>query len=193
MDWRRAQLTQLTDDRALDLEPRYSPDGKYLYFVSDRTGVYNLYAYELADQEDLAGHQRRQRRLRSGHLARRQDRWRSSAFSALGYDARDGDARSARRGARRLRRCSIAPTITPPPEEPRKPTHATTRFRTLFPWTFAPVRAPDGYGEILGFNLAGSDVVGRHSWNAARSASAPAAPTTCSSPRTTSTTGCGRR
>src|SRR5206468_3055449 len=40
-------LRRLTADRALDVDPRYSPDGRYLYFCSDRTGVYNLYAFEV--------------------------------------------------------------------------------------------------------------------------------------------------
>jgi dipeptidyl aminopeptidase/acylaminoacyl peptidase len=34
-------------DRAMDVDPRFSPDGRYLVFSSDRTGIYNVYAYEL--------------------------------------------------------------------------------------------------------------------------------------------------
>ncbi len=34
-------------DRALDGAAAWSPDGKYLYFSSDRSGVYNIYAYDL--------------------------------------------------------------------------------------------------------------------------------------------------
>jgi len=41
------RLSYVTRDRALDLEPRYSPDGEFLYFVSDRSGVYNVYAHHL--------------------------------------------------------------------------------------------------------------------------------------------------
>src|SRR5262249_55748953 len=44
-------LPRIPSDRAVDLEPRFSPDGRYLYFVSDRTGIYNLYAYERATQK----------------------------------------------------------------------------------------------------------------------------------------------
>jgi hypothetical protein len=35
-------------DRAIDQQPTFSRDGRYLYFTSDRTGVANVYAYELA-------------------------------------------------------------------------------------------------------------------------------------------------
>jgi len=41
------ELRYITHDRALDLEPRFSPDGKWIYFVSDRTGIYNLYAHHM--------------------------------------------------------------------------------------------------------------------------------------------------
>jgi hypothetical protein len=38
----------VTADRALDQNPSYSADGKTLYFTSDRTGVMNVYAYDVA-------------------------------------------------------------------------------------------------------------------------------------------------
>jgi Tol biopolymer transport system component len=37
----------LSVDRAMDVDPRFSPDGRTLLFSSDRTGIYNIYAYEL--------------------------------------------------------------------------------------------------------------------------------------------------
>ena len=39
---------EVTHDRAIDGDPSYSRDGKWLVFHSDRTGVMNVYAYELA-------------------------------------------------------------------------------------------------------------------------------------------------
>jgi hypothetical protein len=33
-------------DRAIDQQPTWSPDGKTLYFVSDRTGIPNVFAYD---------------------------------------------------------------------------------------------------------------------------------------------------
>jgi WD40-like Beta Propeller Repeat len=38
----------LAHDRAMDVDPRFSPDGRYIVFSSDRTGIYNAFAYELA-------------------------------------------------------------------------------------------------------------------------------------------------
>jgi hypothetical protein len=40
-------LEDITHDRAIDLGPAWSADGKILFFASDRTGIFNIYAYEL--------------------------------------------------------------------------------------------------------------------------------------------------
>ena len=40
----------LAVDRAMDVDPRFTPDGRYLLYASDRTGIYNVYAYELATE-----------------------------------------------------------------------------------------------------------------------------------------------
>jgi Tol biopolymer transport system component len=41
-------LVDVTHDRAIDGDPVFSPDGRWLYFHSDRTGISNIYAYEIA-------------------------------------------------------------------------------------------------------------------------------------------------
>ena len=40
-------VQQITDDEAVDAAPAWSPDGRYIVFSSDRTGITNLYAYDL--------------------------------------------------------------------------------------------------------------------------------------------------
>ena len=37
-------------DRAMDMDPSWSPDGRFIVFSSDRTGIFNLYAYEVATE-----------------------------------------------------------------------------------------------------------------------------------------------
>jgi hypothetical protein len=44
------RVLEVTADRALDMSPAWSRDGKTLYFDSDRTGIQNIYAYDLADR-----------------------------------------------------------------------------------------------------------------------------------------------
>ncbi|HEY4395571.1 MAG TPA: hypothetical protein VGP64_15985 [Polyangia bacterium] len=41
----------LAVDRAMDIDPRFSPDGRYLLYSSDRSGINNIYAYELATRQ----------------------------------------------------------------------------------------------------------------------------------------------
>lgn len=40
-------VRELTRDRAVDNAPAWSPDGRYVLFSSDRTGIADLYAYDL--------------------------------------------------------------------------------------------------------------------------------------------------
>jgi Tol biopolymer transport system component len=47
IDVETKRVERLTRDRALDMNPAWSPDGKWIYFSSDRTGIYNIYAYEM--------------------------------------------------------------------------------------------------------------------------------------------------
>jgi Tol biopolymer transport system component len=48
VDRRTGWTIPVTHDRANDLSPTWSRTGRFVYFSSDRTGVFNLYAYELA-------------------------------------------------------------------------------------------------------------------------------------------------
>lgn len=43
-------VQEITNDRAVEMSPAWSPDGRYLYFDSDRTGIANIYAYDLVDR-----------------------------------------------------------------------------------------------------------------------------------------------
>jgi len=51
LDSRGNKIDELMHDRAVDGAATWSPDGKVIYFASDRTGVFNLYAYELASKK----------------------------------------------------------------------------------------------------------------------------------------------
>ena len=51
VDRRTGWTIPVTHDRANDLSPAWSRTGKFLFFTSDRTGVFNLYAYQLATGE----------------------------------------------------------------------------------------------------------------------------------------------
>jgi Tol biopolymer transport system component len=48
VDVRDLSIVEVTHDRAVDGGPSFSADGRWLFFHSDRTGVSNVYAYEVA-------------------------------------------------------------------------------------------------------------------------------------------------
>ena len=43
------ELKTITLDKAVDIDPIWSRDGNFVLFSSDRSGVYNLYAYQVSD------------------------------------------------------------------------------------------------------------------------------------------------
>jgi hypothetical protein len=163
MDLKTRTITAITDDRAYDLEPRYSPDGTILYFVSDRTGVYNLYAYEFATKKVwqctnvVDG-------VFDPAISPDGKTVAFVGFRALGYDLETAalDRATWREAITPL---LDRPDLPPPAEEPWKPTHWYNPFRTLLPFSWKPYATPDGYGEILGVMLSGQDIVGRQSWS----------------------------
>jgi hypothetical protein len=51
VDTKDGSFVEVTHDRAIDADPVYSADGRWLYFHSDRTGVANVYAFSIASGE----------------------------------------------------------------------------------------------------------------------------------------------
>ncbi|MCJ7649365.1 MAG: hypothetical protein MUP85_12180, partial [Candidatus Lokiarchaeota archaeon] len=44
-------IQPIFQDKSIDLSPCWSPDGKYLFFSSDRTGIYNIFAFSLPNKK----------------------------------------------------------------------------------------------------------------------------------------------
>jgi hypothetical protein len=163
MDVATRAITAVTDDRAYDLEPRFSADGTLLYFVSDRTGVYNLYAYEFATKK-LFQATNVVNGVFDPTISPDGKTVAFVGFVADGYTLETAalDRATWREAAPPL---LDRPDVPPPPQEPPRPTHWYNPFRTIYPFTWKPYAVPDGYGEIIGVVLAGGDVVGRHAWS----------------------------
>ncbi|MFN3201897.1 MAG: hypothetical protein ACE366_26060 [Bradymonadia bacterium] len=49
VDARTGALKTLTEDGAMELHPRFSPDGEWLIYVSDRTGIFDVYAHHMTE------------------------------------------------------------------------------------------------------------------------------------------------
>ena len=157
------KVRRLTDDRALDMDPTFSQDGRRVYFASDRSGIYNLYCHDLDDgrllqvSNVLGG-------AFTPAISPAEDRAYFVSFSARGYDL----------ASMALSRGQFTPAMPyvddrPPPVEIMPPTEPYPEgpynpLNTLWPdaWTF--LLGADAYGTTIGFQIAGADVVGRHSY-----------------------------
>ncbi len=162
LDLKSGTVTSLTDDRALDMDPMFSADGRRVFFSSDRTGIFNLYALDLQG----AGLTQLSNVLGGAFTpAVSPDERRAYfvSFSSKGYDlaAMDMPAGPGLPAAPYINARPAAPEVPaqePYPERPYNP------LSTILPdaWSFSV--GADAYGTTLGIQLAGSDVAGLHSY-----------------------------
>ncbi len=188
-DLARDRLLQLTEDRALDLEPAFSPDGRWLVFASDRTRVYDIYAIDLEGLAARADAQadrlpdpvlrldglpvRRVTRVERGLFtpAVVQDGDRQwlyvSRFGVKGFDmgrmlfdpARFMDAPESM-----LDRPEVAmPAIEAPLVVEPPADYAPGRY--LLPQSISPLLAFTSASGGYGLEMAGNDPVGHHFWS----------------------------
>ena len=157
-------VRRLTDDRALDMDPTFSRDGRRVYFSSDRSGIYNLYSVDiqtgsLLQVSNVLGG------AFTPAISPAEDRAYFVSFSARGYDL-------AAMSLSRERLQPAMPYVDDRPQPAPAPAAAEQPFPegpynpmdTIWPdaWTF--LLGADAYGTTLGFQIAGADVVGRHSY-----------------------------
>lgn len=168
LDLRSGHVHYITHDRALDLEPRYSPDGAYLYFVSDRSGVFNVYAHHLATDTTWQVSS-----VVNGSFAPAPspagDWLAMVGFVSEGYriEAMPLDPTRFVLAPSAIRERPQAQDVpTPSPALPVKPYNpARTFFRTPLSLLSIelPISAPGPYGQSFGLRFATEDLVGNHS------------------------------
>jgi hypothetical protein len=164
VDTKDGSWVDVTHDRAIDGDPVFSSDGRWLYFHSDRTGVMNVYAFELA-----TGHLKQVTNVINGAYQPEPSadgKWLAYVgYTHEGYDvyvmALDetkwldplpyGESRPA-----------------PPPEPP--PAAATARpydpWHTLMPRKYSVQITPGNFGQASIVTVAGGDVAGLHAFGA---------------------------
>jgi Tol biopolymer transport system component len=160
-------LREATSDRALDLTPAWSPDGRFLLFSSDRTGIPNLFALDVE-----SGALRQVTNVLTGAFEPDvSPDGRSIAFlwyRADGYHlARIPFDEASWRPAPPVR----AEAATPGPDPARYATGAGgpprgySALATLPPTSWSPIVLGDSVlGTGVGAAVAGSDVIGRHAY-----------------------------
>ncbi|MCA9665635.1 MAG: PD40 domain-containing protein [Myxococcales bacterium] len=164
LDLESGKQRRLTHDRALDLDPMFSPDGKRVYFSSDRTGIFNIYCLALD-----SGRLFQVTNVVGGALTPAVSPDEKTLFYA-GFTGRGYDLHRMPLVRERflpalpyLRERPKPPKLTSP-DSVRYPVKRYNPLWTFFPRNYSASIGTDSYGTVLGISVAGGDVVGRHAY-----------------------------
>jgi WD40-like Beta Propeller Repeat len=167
-------LSTVASGRSLNMEPAWSPDGRYVVFSSDRTGIANLYAADISNPTQPRLMQITNV-LTGAFFPEVSPDGKTlffSAYHADGYaiEKMPFDAASWREPAGES---SLVTTPAPETEAAPGATAAPTASRRFNPWrSVAPTYwQPMAYGSavagtFIGATTIGQDLVGRHTYSA---------------------------
>ncbi|HEX8791314.1 MAG TPA: hypothetical protein VF765_10230 [Polyangiaceae bacterium] len=158
----------VTRDRAIDGDPVYSADGRWLYFHSDRTGVMNVYAWEVA-----TGRLRQVTNAVNGaYQPEPSPDGRSLAYVGYTHEGYDVFVMPLDE-TQWLEPLPYVETRPAPPREPPPSGAVEARYdplKTLVPRAYkfggtAPlfVTQPGNFGQATTISVSGSDIAGWHS------------------------------
>ncbi len=162
------QVRDVTSDDALDRAPAWTPDGRWLLFCSDRGGLYNLYAWEVA-----TGAIRQVTNSETGALepAPSPD---GATLAFVTYSRRGHDLASIPfNPATWLDPIPPPPAVAPPVPAPgadlvERPYSAAA---TVLPTFWLPILGFSDAGSTFGLFTSGFDVLALHAWQASVSGS----------------------
>jgi WD40-like Beta Propeller Repeat len=174
LDTTGALIGRVTSDRAVDASPSWSPDGRWLFFSSDRTGVTQLYAVPADSVTSDDG--------TNGSLVRRLSTATTGLFEP--DPSPDGHHLAAVHYRDDGFHVGIAPIDTigldrpatlarfdgrpsQPPEPAQRAQRSYSPWTTLLPRYWLPTigESSRGFTTVGGFTSA-TDIVGRHAWGA---------------------------
>jgi Tol biopolymer transport system component len=166
LDLATGKTTPVTHDRAIDSGPCWSPDGTRLYFSSDRSGIFNIYEYTIANKK-----LRQVTNVRVAALMPSIDPS-GKTIAYVGYTSRGYDLYLMRLDpARYLSPAPIAsgrprPLGQPPAVSMRK--RSFRSFQTLRPYAYSFEVAQSNFNSTaLTLRALGQDVIGHHGFEAA--------------------------
>jgi hypothetical protein len=162
----------LTHDRAIDGDPVWSPDGRWLYFTSDRTGIMNVYARDMAN-----GALWQVTNVVSGafepSVSRDGKRLAYHAFDDGGYGRGGYDLFEIPLDPEQWTPAAPYVDDRPPPADIPDTEVAVTAPRayrgleTLAPQSVTLSLAVDSFGRALNVQTGGGDTAGIHGWDLA--------------------------
>ena len=154
---------ELFRDRAIDQQPSWSPDGRTLYFSSDRSGISNIYAYDLA----TAAVRQVTNVLTGAYHPEVSPDGRTLVYvgyTSFGFDlyALPLDPTQFLEALPSPERSQVNAPV-PPASYPVQPYSA---LPTLRPFAYGLSYGTGTFGNALTVQTIGSDVVGRHAFTA---------------------------
>ena len=158
---------ELSHDRSIDQQPTWSPDGKTLYFVSDRTGIANVYAYDLGTHS-LAQVTNVLTGAYMPAISNDGKRMVYVGYTSAGFDLFELPLQRAHFLA-----ASDAPDDRSPEFEPAIshawPVETYDPLPSLRPRAWTAKYGPGTFGNTLTVSTVGSDAIGRHGFDASLS------------------------
>ncbi|HWP09079.1 MAG TPA: BamA/TamA family outer membrane protein, partial [Polyangiaceae bacterium] len=160
VDVASGKLLELWHDRSLDQQPSWSPDGKFVYLSSDRSGVPNIYAFELA----TGALYQVTNVLTGAYMPEPSPDGKTLVY--VGYTSRGFDL-----FALPLDRSEWRPAAPPVTERPHPhyveqkywPVAPYRALPTLRPYAWAVSYGTSTFGNAVTLSTSGSDAIGRHS------------------------------
>ncbi len=164
VDVHSGSFYELMHDRAIDQQPTWSPDGKTLYFVSDRTGIANIYAYDL-DTHALA---QVTNVITGAYMPAISDDGRTLVY--VGYRSGGFDLFELPLDHTRFLEAPAALDDRAAAVEPSLshawPVESYNPLPTLRPQAWTAAYGPGTFGNSLTISTSGADAVGLHSFDA---------------------------
>jgi hypothetical protein len=163
VDVASGERRRITADRAVDTEPDFTPDGRYVLFSSDRTGIPNIFACDTAG----GGLLQVTNVLTGAFTPRVSSDGTELAFVIYSHDGYDIARMKLEPGKWRTAPAYFDTRGTPRPLKPVKigePKRYNPYHMLLLDLWWFPVWGPDGSGETLGIMFGARDIAGQHNY-----------------------------
>jgi dipeptidyl aminopeptidase/acylaminoacyl peptidase len=158
------RVRNVTRDRALDHQPTWSADGRFIYFTSDRTGIANVYAFD-STSEEL--HQVTNV-INGAYMPEVTPDGRTLFY--VGYTHQGFDLFSMPLDRSRFLTAlpykDDRPGRHPEPASHRYPVSHYNPLSTLRPRAYELEYGPSAFGQALRITTLGADIAGHHAFSA---------------------------
>jgi hypothetical protein len=160
LDIRNKRLERLTADVSIDMQPAFSMDGKKIFFSSDRSGIYNIYEFDIQKRE-----LRRLTNTHTGFFAPEVDRDGrvfGLVYGSKGYDVCEIFLDGRTFQDKNYYRTERFPVILQSP--PSYEVKSYSSIPSVLPKSFKPITGKSEAGEFYGVKFSGVDSIGRNSF-----------------------------